>query len=406
MSRPTGAPLPLEGLRVVAFEQYGAGPFGTQFLADLGAEVIKVETPGDGGDMARSVGPHFLDAEDSTSASLFFQAFNRNKKSITLDLAKPAAREVLNRLVASADAVACNLRGDVPARLGLTFEALSSANPKIVCAFLSAYGRTGSRATWPGYDFLMQAEAGYFSLTGEAGTPPSRMGLSMVDMMTGLGQAFALVSAVMKARETGRGCDIDITLFDLACFNLSYLSAWYLNAGHVQQRVPRSGHPSLVPCQLYRTADGWIYLMCNKEKFWPILCELVGRPEWGTDPRFATFKDRLVNRETILELLDEALSARTTAEWMNLFGGRVPAAPVLDVQQALDNPFLVERDAIQELRHDEAGAFRMVAQPIRVDGAAPKSNPAPELGRDTDALLEELGYAAGEIRTLREDGAV
>jgi succinate---hydroxymethylglutarate CoA-transferase len=135
------------------------------------------------------------------------------------------------------------------------------------------------------------------------------MGLSIVDMMTGLGQAFALVSAVMKARETGKGCDIDISLFDLACFNLSYLSAWYLNKGHVQERVPRSGHPSLVPCQLYRTADGWIYLMCNKEKFWPILCDLIGRPELGKGSRFVTFRERLANRDLVLEILDEALSA-------------------------------------------------------------------------------------------------
>ena len=260
--------------------------------------------------MARTVGPHFLEAEGASDASLFFQAFNRNKRSITLDLSKPGSRPVLERLVARSDAVASNLRGDVPAKLGLTYDRLAHANPKIVCAFLSAYGRDGSRAAWPGYDYLMQAEAGYFSLTGEAGTPPSRMGLSIVDLMTGLGQAFALVSAVLKARETGRGTDIDISLFDLACFNLSYLSAWYLNTGHVQGRVPRSGHPSLTPCQLYRTGDGWIFLMCNKEKFWPILCKAVGREEWAADPRFASFKTRLAHREVIEALLDEALSAQ------------------------------------------------------------------------------------------------
>jgi succinate---hydroxymethylglutarate CoA-transferase len=241
-SAPT---LPLQGLRVLAFEQYGAGPFGTQFLADLGAEVIKIEPP-DGGDMSRQVGPHFLGGYGS-DASLFFQAFNRNKRSLTLDLAHPGAREILHRLVADADAIACNLRGDVPARLGLTYEALGAVKPSIVCAFLSADGREGSRASWPGYDYLMQAEAGYFSLTGEVGTPPTRMGLSVVDLMTGLGQAFALVSAVLKARETGRGCDIDISLFDLACFNLSYLAAWYLNTGHAQGREPRSAHPRWCP---------------------------------------------------------------------------------------------------------------------------------------------------------------
>lgn len=401
-SAPT---LPLQGLRVLAFEQYGAGPFGTQFLADLGAEVIKIEPP-DGGDMSRQVGPHFLGDGSGSDASLFFQAFNRNKRSLTLDLARPGAREILHRLVADADAIACNLRGDVPARLGLTYEALGAVKPSIVCAFLSAYGREGSRASWPGYDYLMQAEAGYFSLTGEVGTPPTRMGLSVVDLMTGLGQAFALVSAVLKARETGRGCDIDISLFDLACFNLSYLAAWYLNAGHAQGREPRSAHPSLVPCQLYRTADGWIFLMCNKEKFWPALCRAVGRTEWATDPRFATFSDRLKRRAEIQDMLDEALSAATTQEWLARFGGKVPAAPVLDVAGALDNPFLVEREAILASEHPEAGAFRMMANPVRVAGAEPPRRPAPELGADTDDILDRLGFDGAQRAGLRRDGVV
>ncbi len=398
--------LPLSGLKVLAFEQYGAGPFGTQFLADLGADVIKIETRADGGDMARFVGPYFLDAEDATNSSLFFQAFNRNKKSITLDLKKPGAREVLNRLVAKADAVACNLRGDVPAKLGITYETLGKVNPAIVCAFLSAYGRDGSRAAWPGYDYLMQAEAGYFSLTGEAGTEPARMGLSIIDQMTGLGQAFALVSAVLSARSTGKGCDIDISLFDLACFNLTYLAAWYLNKDHVQGREARSAHPSLTPCQLYTTRDGWIFLMCNKEKFWPILAEAIGRPELGSDPRFVNFKARLQHRALIQEILDEALSARTTAEWLEAFKGTVPAAPVLDVKQALDNPFVTERTSLQDLHHEGAGDFRLLKTPVRVNGAALPANPAPELGQNTEEVLADAGFSASEIVAMRDAGII
>lgn len=399
-------PLPLAGVRVLAVEQYGAGPFGTQFLADLGADVIKIESPGDGGDMARNVGPFHLDADGSSSTSLFFQAFNRNKRSLTLDLSRQEGREILSRLAKDADALACNLRGDVPQKLGLTYESLSKVNPKIVCAFLSAYGREGSRTAWPGYDYLMQAEAGYFSVTGEPDTPPTRMGLSIVDLMTGLGQAFALVSAVLKARETGRGCDIDISLFDLACFNLSYLSAWYLNNGHVQQREPRSGHPSLVPCQLYRTSDGWIFIMCNKEKFWPILCDALGDPALGADPRFATFADRLTHRETIQGLLEEHLTQHTTAEWLAEFAGRVPASPVLDLQQALDNPFLAERGTIQQLEHPQSGPFRLLANPVRIPGVQPPARPAPELGADTDDLLREAGYLPAELKELRRKGVI
>ena len=255
--------LPLSGLRIIAVEQYGAGPFGSMLLADLGAEVIKVENPAEGGDVSRSVGPHFFSDGDSH----FFQAFNRNKKSLTLNLKNPRATAVLHRLARTADATYDNLRGDQPEKLGLTYATLREINPRLVCAHLSAYGRTGPRKSWPGYDYLMQAEAGYLSLTGEPDGPPSRMGLSVVDLMTGVTAGLALVSAVLSARTTGKGRDIDVNLFDTALQNLCYLAVWNLNAGVNQGREPRSSHPSLTPSQLYRTRDGFIFLMCNKEKF-------------------------------------------------------------------------------------------------------------------------------------------
>ena len=186
---------------MLAVEQYGAGPFGTLFLADQGAEVIKIENPNTGGDFARDVGPYFFTPGDSE----FFHAYNRNKKSLGLDISKPEGVEVFRELVKGADAVASNLRGDVPDKLGLTYEALRSVNPKIVCAHLSAYGRTGSRASWPGFDYLMQAEAGYFSLTGEPDTPPTRFGLSVVDQMTGLALGLCLACGVdWRARHRRR----------------------------------------------------------------------------------------------------------------------------------------------------------------------------------------------------------
>ena len=391
----------LSGLRVIAVEQYGAGPYGSMQLADLGAEVIKIENPAEGGDMARRVGPFFFGDGDRSEDSQFFHGFNRNKKSITLDLKKPQARRVLHALAARADAVFDNLRGDLPAKLGLTYAALSPANPKIVCAHLSAYGRNGSRAHWPGYDYLMQAEAGYLSLTGEPVGPPTRMGLSIVDLMTGLFAAFALVSGVLAARETGRGRDLDVSLFEAALQNLAYLATWYLNAGHVQGSEPRSGHPSLVPSQLYRTADGFIFIMCNKEKFWPILCERLGRPKWADDPRFRSFKDRLANREIVNRLLDEALSARTTAEWLEHFAGQVPAAPVNDLKAALDNPFVAERGGIQQY-----GPAHMVAGPIRDGASEPPREPAPALGADTDAVLRDCGFSDVEIAGLRAERVI
>jgi succinate--hydroxymethylglutarate CoA-transferase len=391
----------LSGLRVIAVEQYGAGPYGSMQLADLGAEIIKIENPADGGDMARRVGPFFFGDGDKSDDSQFFHSFNRNKKSLTLDLKKPASREVLHRLAARSDALFDNLRGDLPAKLGLTYADLAPANPKIVCAHLSAYGRDGSRAHWPGYDYLMQAEAGYLSLTGEPDGPPSRMGLSIVDLMTGLFAAFALVSGVLAARQSGKGRDLDISLFDTALQNLAYLATWYLNSGHVQAREPRSAHPSLVPSQLYRTADGFIFIMCNKEKFWPVLCERLGRPEWAADPRFRTFKDRLKHRDEVNRLLDEALSAKATQEWLLHFAGSVPAAPVNDLKAAMDNPFVAERGGTRSY-----GRARMVAGPVRDGASEPPSRAAPGLGADTDAVLQECGFSPAEIAALRADKVI
>jgi succinate--hydroxymethylglutarate CoA-transferase len=394
--------LPLEGVRVLAVEQYGAGPFGTMFLADQGAEVIKIENPNDGGDMSRAVGPYFFAPGDSE----FFHSFNRNKKSFTLDLGRPEGQAVLHDLVRSADALASNLRGDVPVRLGLVYDRLKTVNPKIVCAHLSAYGRSGPRADWPGFDYLMQAEAGYFSLTGEPDTPPARFGLSIVDLMTGLGLAYALLAALTSARTTGTGRDIDVSLFDMALFNTSYLATWYLNEGVVTGRLPRSAHPALTPCQLYRTRDGWIYLMCNKEKFWPALCEKLGRPEWSEDARFRLFPDRLRHRDLLTDLIDRELEQRTTAEWLARFAGAVPAAPVHDLAQALENPFVTGHGRLQTLPHAAKGSYRMVAAPVRCAGEEAPACPAPALGEHTEELLREIGYDGARIEALKHSKVI
>ena len=389
--------LPLNGVRVLAVEQYGAGPFGTMFLADQGAEVIKIENPNDGGDMSRAVGPYFFAPGDSE----FFHSLNRNKKSLTLDLSRPDGQAVLHDLVRAADAVASNLRGDVPAKLGLVYERLKGSNPKIVCAHLSAYGRSGPRADWPGFDYLMQAEAGYFSLTGEPGAPPARFGLSVVDLMSGLGLAYALLAALTAARATGAGRDIDVSLFDIALFNTCYLATWYLNEGVVTGRLPRSAHPALTPCQLYRTRDGWIYIMCNKEKFWPALCAKLERPEWIEDARFRRFPDRLRHRELLTGMLDRELELGTTAEWLERFAGVVPAAPINDLAQALENPFVTEHGRLQALPHPARGSFRMVASPVRCGTGEPPAHPAPGLGAHTEELLREIGYDDARIGALR-----
>ena len=391
---------PLQGVRILTVEQYGAGPFGTMWLADQGAEVIKIEPP-DGGDFARALGPYWFENGESQ----WFHAYNRNKKSLTLDLKAKAGQAAFRKLAATADAVVSNLRGDVPERLGLTYKHLKSVNPKLVCAHLSAYGRSGPRAAWPGFDYLMQAEAGWFSLTGEPDNPPTRFGLSVVDQMTGLALAYAALAGIIRARASGEGGDLDVSLFDVALSNLGYPAIWYLNNGFVQKRLARSAHPSLTPCQLYTTADGWIYLMCNKETFWPVLCKALSRPEWAKDKRFKTFKERFENRPLIQDMLDEALSAKTTAEWLAEFAGTVPAAPILDVEQALENPFVRDEGRLQDIELAGHGSYRYLRPAVQAAEPAP-ARPAPKLGEHTRALLSEIGYDEAELERLRREKVI
>ena len=393
---------PLAGLRILAVEQYGAGPFGTQHLADLGAEVVKIENITDGGDVSRSVGPHVLGSEDS----LFFQAFNRNKRSVGLDLKHPDGQLVLRRLVVGADAVFNNLRGDLPGRLGLDHAALAAVRGDITCVHLSAYGRTGSRAAWPGYDYLMQAEAGYMMLTGEPDGPPARMGLSIIDLMTGTTAAMALLAGVLEARRTGRGRDHDVSLFDVALHNLAYLASWYLDAGTRTERLPRSAHPSLTPSQLYRTRDGWIFLMCNKEKFWTALTVAMDRPDLSQHPDYVDFAARLRNRDALTEVLDAELSKRDTADWIARLSGKVPCAPVHDLAAALGSDFVAERGGIRGFGHPLAGTLHGMASPVRVAGHRPGDRHAPALGEFTETALTEAGFSRDEVARLRQAGAV
>jgi crotonobetainyl-CoA:carnitine CoA-transferase CaiB-like acyl-CoA transferase len=391
--------LPLAGVRILAVEVYGAGPFGTTHLADLGAEVIKIEQRDAGGDVSRAVGPYFLGEDDSH----FFQSLNRNKKSLTLDLKHPRGREVLEKLVATADGLMGNLRGDQPEKLRITYKDLAGANPRIVCAHLSAYGRDGSRQSWPGYDYLMQAEAGWLSLTGEPDGPPSRMGLSVVDYSTGTTCALALLAGILEARRTGRGRDLDVSLYDVAMHQLNYPAAWYLNEKLVTGRAPRSAHPFIVPSQLYRTKDGWLFVMAQTQRFWDVLCEKLGRAE--LKEKYPDFAARREHRDALTGILDEEFLKRNTQDWLAQLRGTIPCAPVYDMAQALENPYFRERGGVQVFDHPDHPGFKLVASPFRLDEPLP-ANPAPKLGEHTDALLRELGYGEAEIVKLKAQRAV
>src|SRR5262244_472606 len=376
--------LPLSGVRIVSVEQYGAGPFGTQHLADLGAEVIKIENFHDGGDIGRAVGPQFFGPGDSH----FYEAFNRNKRSLGLDLKHPKGQEIFRKLVDRSDAVFDNLRGDLPTKLGITYAQLANVNPKIVCVHLSAYGRSGSRASWPGYDYLMQAESGLMNLTGEPEGPPSRIGApSMVDQTAGLIAAFGLLAAVIQARSTGKGCDVDTCLLDVAVHQLGYAATWYLNNGLRLSREHRSAHYSLAPVQTYPTADGWIFIMCMTDKFWLELADAVGRGDLKSDTRFNTTALRHSNREQLTEILDGELRKQPTRYWLDKLNGIVPVAPVLDIAQSLGNPYLAETQMISKVPHPAKPDLRALANPIKINGERLKQSVCPPLGTDNHAFV-------------------
>jgi crotonobetainyl-CoA:carnitine CoA-transferase CaiB-like acyl-CoA transferase len=370
--------LPLKGIKILSIEQYGAGPYGTMLLADLGAEVVKIEAPSMGGDVSRATGPYFLGDNDSQ----FFQTFSRGKKSVALEIKTPEGRAQFDALVKEADAVANNLRGDQPAKMKVTYNDLKAINPKIVCAHLSAYGRDNPRAAWPGYDYLMQAEAGLMSMSGEPDGPPVRCGLSIIDFHTGSHLAVGILAGILGAARSGQGCDVDVALFDTALHQLSYPATWYLNEGVEVARLPRGAHPSIAPSQAFKTADGWLMLMCQTPKFWEAFCTLVDRTDLLSDPRFATIPARRENIAVLSATIDTILMQGTSAHWLALLGGKVPVAPILNMGDALDSDHVRAIAMTDVVSHPDAKdqKLRMLASPFKVNGLRPAGVRAPKLG--------------------------
>ena len=373
---------PLEGIRVLTLEQFGAGPYCTMFMAELGAEVIKVEAP-DGGDPSRQVGPHLLGQDDSE----YFQAWNLGKKSVTIDLKSKEGRRQFEALVKTADCVVNNMRGTQPEKLCIDYASLGPIKPSIVCLHISAYGRDNERKDWPGYDFLMQAEAGLMELTGEPDGPPTRVGVSLIDSMSGLTGAVGLLACLLRAKTTGKGCDVDTCLYDVALHQLTYPGAWYLNEGDVSPRVPRSAHLALAPVQTFPTKDGWIFIMCMTQKFWLSLCEATGRADLSADPRFPDPNTRAKNRAQLTDELDGTFRTRTTADWLARFNGLLPAAPVYRLDQALDSAFAKSAGMVSAVLHPVKNVLRVIANPIKVDGKRMAQAACSPLGADNDALL-------------------
>jgi crotonobetainyl-CoA:carnitine CoA-transferase CaiB-like acyl-CoA transferase len=371
-------------------------------LADLGADVIKIEDPRTNGDVGRYVPPF-----QSGEHSLFFETFNRNKRSLSLDITSEAGRRVFEDLVATADAVVSNLRGDVPAKLRIRYDDLKHINPKIVCVSLSGFGNVGPRVKEPGYDYILQGMCGWMNLTGEPDGPPTKSGLSLVDFSGGFVLSAATLAGIHAARRDGVGTDCDLSLYDTAMNLLSYPGTWALTENHVIGRTARSSHPSLVPFGNFPTADGWIVLSCAKDKFWERLCTAIGRADLLTDERFTDFEARRVNKDACEMEIETALRTRTTEDWLEiLMPAGVPCGPIWSIDRAAQDPHAAARHVIAETEHPHFGTVRQFTSPIRVGPPRTDHVRAPLRNEHAHEILHDLlGYDDDTVAQLSTDGA-
>jgi crotonobetainyl-CoA:carnitine CoA-transferase CaiB-like acyl-CoA transferase len=392
---------PLAGVRVVDLTRVLAGPFATQILGDLGAEILKVEPP-DRGDETRHFPPH------KAGESHYFVAINRSKRSLVINLQSESGCEVFRRLIATADVVVENFRPGVMDRLGLGYGALSAINPRLVYCSISGYGQTGPLRDKPSFDVITQAMAGLVSVNGERGGPGVKLGLPIGDMVGGVFGPVAILSALLERQTTGRGRLIDVSLFDGALGMLGYLAQLSLLAGREPEPVG-SGHPQIVPYGSFPTSDGGIMIACLTPQFWVNLCGAIGRPALAADPRFTSMALRHEYRAVLDAMIGDVTVTRSTAEWEAVFAAAdVPCGPVLKVSQALRHPHAVAREMLVTVDHPALGPVEMVGRPVKFPGAqqAPLRAP-PLLGEHTRAVLcEELGYSAAEFSALVESGAV
>jgi crotonobetainyl-CoA:carnitine CoA-transferase CaiB-like acyl-CoA transferase len=397
----------LAGVRVLDLSRMLAGPYGSMLLADLGAEVIKIEEPR-GGDPMREMGPPFLPGDGPGRESAYFLSVNRNKQSVALDLEPTEGRAVFHDLCRVADVVWENFRPGVMAGLGCAPAVLRELNPRLVVCSISAFGQEGPYRDWPAFDLALQAMGGAMSLTGEEGRPPSRMGLPMGDLAGGLFGALAVLGALWRRERTGEGAEIDLSLLDCQVSLLTYVAQYFWADGRVPGRVG-SGHASVVPYQAVPSRDGFLVVAVFAEKFWAGFCRAIDRPELAADPRFDTNAKRVDRRAELVPLLEAVFAARPMAHWLaRLRREGVPAAPINTVDQVLADPQVRRREMVVDLAHPRLGRLPTLGTPIRPVGAPPlRPAPPPALGEHTDRILGGLlRYPVERLAALRRAGVV
>jgi crotonobetainyl-CoA:carnitine CoA-transferase CaiB-like acyl-CoA transferase len=391
----------LDGVRILDMSQMLAGPYCSMLLADLGAEVIKIESPGEG-DRIRKMGIYKIGGQ-----SAYFLSINRNKKSVTLNLKSERGRELFYELVNKSDVVFDNLRPATLQKLGASYEEVKKHNPKIVSCSITAFGPDGPYADWPAFDLTLQAMSGAMSYTGEPGRPPVRMGLPMGDLAGAMMAAYAISSALFKREKTGEGSKLDIGLLDSVVSLHTYV-AQYLIAGSPIPEQIGSGHISVVPYGAYRTSDGWITIAIFTERFWENFCKVLGVPELAKDPRFVTNNDRSKNREVLNPIIEEKLKAKTTVEWVEILGReRIPCGALNTMDKVLKDKQLRHRDMVVSVEIPEGGVTEMLGNPVKAGDMEQRYQFSPKLGEHTEEVLTEvLGLETVEVDELRREGIV
>ena len=401
-TQPRGADGALAGLTVLDLTRVLSGPYCTMMLADMGARVIKVERPG-GGDDTRAWGPPFQSGE-----SAYFLSVNRNKESVTLDLKHPDGRRVLDALIDRADVLAENFRPGALDRMGLSYADLSRRRPDLVYCSISGFGQSGPRRREPGYDAVMQGEGGLMSITGAEDGPAYRLGVAIVDVVSGMFAAYGVAVALLARERTGRGQLVDVGMLDAAAAVLTYQAGSYFATGRAPGRLGNR-HPSIAPYESLEAADGELVVAAGNDQLWRALCGVLGLGALADDPRFRTNADRVAARGALRPLLVERLRTRPVADWLTqLKAAGVPCGGVRDLEQVFSDPQIVERAMVVALDHPIAGAIRQLGVPVKLSGTpGAVRTPPPALGQHTDAVLRgDLGIDPEEIARLRAAGAI
>ena len=399
--RTSDTPGALDGLTVIDLTRVLSGPYCTMMLADMGARVIKVEQPGRGDD-TRAWGPPFQNGE-----SAYFLSINRNKESVTLNLKHPEGRRVLDALIERADVLVENFRPGTLERMGLGYADLAQQRPDLVYCSISGFGQTGPRRREPGYDAVMQGEGGLMSITGAPDGPGYRLGIAIVDIVSGMFSAYGIAVALLARERTGRGQYIDVGMLDSVAALLTYQAGIHFTTGEAPGRLGNR-HPSITPYETLDAADGELVVAVGNDQLWRTFCGVIGAEALADDARFRTNKDRVAARETLRPLLVERMRTRPAAEWIErLKAAGIPCGGVRNLAQVFADPQLIERAMVVALDHPVAGAIRQLGVPIKMSGTpGAVRTPPPALGQHTEAILGELAMSGSEIARLRADGAV